>query len=97
MTKKIESENKAKQRMRAYLKSIGVDYSAAEKACGYKRGFFSAGGIVGSDKLAMFMEAYPKADLYYIVTGHQDARRLQMVKALQNIAAEIIDILPTPK
>lgn len=96
MTKKIDNSGKAKQRMREYLRSVGVDFSTAEKMCGFKRGFLSAGGVVGSDKLSMFIESFPEADLYHIVTGKPDKTRERMLGTLQNIAAEIIDILPSP-
>ena len=75
MTKKIKNDE-AKQRMRAYLKDRGISLSDAEAICSYKRGYLSAGGVVGSDKLTAFIEAYPDCDLYYIVTGnrHGDPR-----------------------
>ena len=75
MTKKIDDRSEAKQRIRQFLKSNGVDMRAAEKKCGFKPGYLSAGGVVGSDKLAKFTTAYPNADLYYIVTGVPDVVR----------------------
>lgn len=75
MTKKIDEKSETKQRMRQYLKENGIDLRTAEKECGFNRGFLSAGGVVGSDKLAMFITAYPQADLYYLVTGGNDKQR----------------------
>lgn len=83
MTKKIDTSHEAKQRMREYLKNRGITMTEAETACGFKRGYLTAGGVVGSDKLAAFVTAYPDCDIYYIITGrrHDDAR-LQRVLQL---------------
>ena len=79
MTKKIDEKSETKQRIRQYLKSKGVDMRTAERACGFKLGYLSAGGVVGSDKLAKFITAYPEADLHYIVTGRYSVTKAQLI------------------
>lgn len=82
MTKKLQPDE-AKQRMREYLKEKGIPNRTAEVTCGYKRGYLSAGGVVGSDKLASFLFAYPDCDLYYIITGnHIGDPRVKAIKEL---------------
>lgn len=85
MTKKIDQKSETKQRMRQYLKENGIDLRAAERACGFNRGFLSAGGVVGSDKLAMFVNAFPQADLYFLVTGGHDRERERYEKFVQDL------------
>lgn len=82
MTKKIGEQDHAKQRMREYLTENNISFAQAEIICGYKRGFLSAGGTVGSDKLAMFTQAYPDSDMYYIVTGSRGDPRLETARRL---------------
>ena len=86
MTKRV-GPDEAKQRMREYLKDKGISHTEAEIACNFKRGYFSAGGIVGSDKLANFLAAYPDCDLYYIITGTHDGD--PRLKALKTILDEL--------
>lgn len=82
MTKAIKPDE-AKQRMREYLKGKGIPHNEAEVTCGYKRGYLSAGGVVGSDKLACFISAYPDCDIYYIITGRREADpRIWAIKKL---------------
>lgn len=95
MTKKIDSQDFAKQRMREYLKKKGINLVTAEQECGFKRGFLSAGGVVGSDKLSQFVETYPDVDLYYIITGHEDAFRLALNEKIQDIKELIKNVLET--
>lgn len=68
--------------MREYLNERKISYAQAEVTCGFKRGFLSSGGIVGSDKLAMFAQAYPDSDMYYIVTGNRGDPRLETARRL---------------
>lgn len=89
MTKKIDEKSEAKQRMRQFLKENGIDLRAAEKECGYNAGYLSAGGVVGSDKLAMFVTAYPQADLYYLVTGGRDRQR----ERYENFVEDLVDLV----
>lgn len=93
MTKKIDENDFAKQRIRQWFKQRGVNFRHAEEICGLKRGFLSAGGVVGSDKLAQICEVYPDIDIYYIVTGKQDPTRFALNEKLQNIANEVNQIL----
>ena len=81
MTKKIDERSETKQRIRQFLKDNGIDMRTAEKTCGFKPGYLSAGGVVGSDKLAQFIMAYPSADLHFVVTGTPDKMR-EKIKAL---------------
>lgn len=77
--------------MREYLKERNISLSDAETTCSYKRGYLSAGGVVGSDKLAAFIEAYPDCDLYYIVTGSlQGDPRIDRMNALISECADSI-------
>lgn len=69
MTKKIENTPTSRIRIREFLEENGIPLSAAEKVCGFANGFMSAGGEMGTDKLRVFIENYPNADLYYIVMG----------------------------
>ena len=87
MTKKVQPDE-AKQRMREYLKDKGISNRAAEVTCNYKRGYLSAGGVVGSDKLASFLFAYPDCDLYYIITGNHDVD--PRVKAIRKLLQSYI-------
>ena len=96
MTKRIDDRSEAKQRIRSYLKERGIDMSAAERRCGFKRGFLSAGGVIGSDKLAMFITAYPEADLYQIVTGDRDRQRGIYEDFVENLI-NLVTNLATPK
>lgn len=92
MTKKLTSDE-AKQRMREYLKEKGVSLTDAEITCSYKRGYLSAGGVVGSDKLAAFVSAYPDCDLYYIITGtHDGDPRLRTAERLISECAEHLSL-----
>lgn len=75
MSKKIDDKSEAKQRIRQFFKDHGIDLRTGEKECGFGYGYLSTGGVVGSDKLAKFITAYPDADLYYIVTGEKDRHR----------------------
>ncbi len=97
MTKRIDERSEAKQRIRSYLKERGIDMSAAERRCGFKRGFLSAGGIVGSDKLAMFIEAFPEADLYYIVTGDRDRQRVIYEDFVDDLIKLVTDLVTKKK
>lgn len=69
MTKRIENSPTAKMRIREYISDNGLGVKEVETACGYSNGFLSAGGEIGSDRLAKFVQRYPDADLQYIVTG----------------------------
>lgn len=69
MTKKIENSPTSKTRIREYISEHSLQTKAVEVQCGYSNGFLSAGGEIGSDRLARFIENFPDADLYYIVTG----------------------------
>lgn len=92
MTKKLKADE-AKQRMREYLKANEISLSEAETTCSYKRGYLSAGGVVGSDKLAAFVEAYPDCDLYYIVTGSRDGDpRIERMQAIISECTERINL-----
>ena len=83
MTKRIDTARQdAKQRMREYLNEKKISYAQAEVTCGFKRGFLSAGGIVGSDKLNQFLQAFPDCDIYYIVSGNAGDLRLNTVNRL---------------
>ena len=74
MTKKIENSPTAKTRIREYLSDNGLSVRSVELQCGYSNGFLSAGGEIGSDRLARFVENYPDSDLFYIVTGVRSRR-----------------------
>lgn len=88
MTKKIDENSEAKQRMREFLKTRGIDLRTAERMCGYRRGFLSAGGVVGSDKLAMFASAFPDCNLHLIITGmFREPRQLAAKKAIAELKA----------
>lgn len=89
MTKKIDEKSETKQRMRQYLKENGIDMRTAERKCGYIPGYLSAGGVVGSDKLAKFINAYPQADLYYLVTGGYDTERVRY----ETFVDDLIDLV----
>ncbi len=69
MGRKVENVNSAKKRIREFFYSKGLDLKTAESRCGYARGFLSAGGVVGSDKLEKLVAAYPEIDLNWVVTG----------------------------
>ena len=69
MTKRVENSPTAKTRIREYISAHNLQVKSVEVQCGYSNGFLSAGGEIGSDRLAMFVENFPDADLYYIVTG----------------------------
>ena len=69
MRKRLEEAGSEKMRMREYFRRRGISIADAERRCGFARGFLSTGGVVGSDKLAKMIEAFPDADLYYLVTG----------------------------
>lgn len=78
--------------MREYLRDREISLSEAETTCSYKRGYLSAGGVVGSDKLAAFVEAYPDCDLYYIVTGSRNGDpRIDRMKSLASECADYIN------
>lgn len=92
MTKKIDEKSETKQRMRQFLKENGIDLRTAERECGFNKGYLSAGGVVGSDKLAMFINAYPKADLYYLVTGGRDRERERYEKFVQDLISLVTNL-----
>ncbi len=92
MTKKIDEKYETKQRMRQFLKDNDIDLRTAEDKCGFVRGFLSAGGVVGSDKLAKFSMAYPQADLYYLVTGDRDKERERYEKFVRNLIDLVTDL-----
>ena len=69
MTKRVENSPTAKTRIREYISEHGLQVKSVEIQCGYSNGFLSAGGEIGSDRLSKFIENFPDADLYYIVTG----------------------------
>ena len=85
MTKKIDAKSETKQRIRQYLKEIGVDLRTAEKKSGFKPGYLSAGGVVGSDKLSLFVKAFPSADLFYLVTGLPDPMRSELSEIVKRM------------
>lgn len=89
MTKKIDERSETKQRMRQFLKENGIDMRTAERKCGYIPGYLSAGGVVGSDKLAMFITAFPQADLYFLVTGGHDKQR----ERYETFVEDLIDLV----
>jgi len=75
MTKRLENSPTAKSRIREYISDRGLAVRAVEIQCGYSNGFLSAGGEIGSDRLAMFVKNYPDADLDYIITGRHSPER----------------------
>ena len=92
MTKKIDEKSETKQRMRQFLKENGIDLRTAERECGFNKGYLSAGGVVGSDKLAMFINAYPKADLHFLVTGGRDRERERYEKFVQDLIGLVTNL-----
>lgn len=69
MSKKLEDTPTAKRRIKEFIAENKLTTKEVEVKCGYSNGFLSAGGEIGSDRLSKFIENYPTADLYYIVTG----------------------------
>ena len=103
MSKKIENTPTAKSRIREYVSEHELVVKAVEMQCGYSNGFLSAGGEIGSDRLAKFIANYPDADLYYIVMGKKqeaevsqmseiDKRRLALSMELTDVLKKIIDL-----
>ena len=103
MTKKIENTPTAKSRIREYISENNLAVKAVETQCGYSNGFLSAGGEIGSDRLAKFVENYPDADLYYIVMGRKreiesphmseiDKKRLALSMELTDVLKKIIEL-----
>ncbi len=103
MTKKIENSPTAKSRIREYISEHELVVKAVETQCGYSNGFLSAGGEIGSDRLAKFIENFPDADLYYIVLGKKreavpsvmsevEKKRLALSMELADVLKRIIDL-----
>lgn len=101
MSKKIENSPTAKSRIREYISEHELAVRAVEVQCGYSNGFLSAGGEIGSDRLAKFIENYPDADLFYIVTGKKyekpqmsevEKKRLALSLELADVLKKIIDL-----
>lgn len=103
MTKKIENSPTAKSRIREYISDHQLAVKAVETQCGYSNGFLSAGGEIGSDRLAKFIENFPDADLYYIVLGKKresshpemsevEKKRLTLSMELASVLKRIIDL-----
>lgn len=97
MTKKIDEKSETKQRMRRFLRDNDIDLSEAERKCGFNRGYLSAGGVVGSDKIALFIEAYPNADLYWLVTGKHDKERERYELFVQKLTYLVTDLVTRGK
>ena len=97
MTKKIENSPTAKSRIREYISEHELVVKAVETQCGYSNGFLSAGGEIGSDRLARFIENYPDADLFYIVMGRKrDTEKPQMSEVEKErlaLSMELADVL----
>lgn len=103
MSKKIENSPTAKSRIREYISEHQLAVKAVETQCGYSNGFLSAGGEIGSDRLARFIENFPDADLYYIVMGSKreaetcqmpeiEKKRLALSMELADVLKKIIDL-----
>jgi len=103
MSKKIENSPTAKSRIREYISEHQLAVKAVETQCGYSNGFLSAGGEIGSDRLAKFIENFPDADLYYIVMGKKresdtyqmpeiEKERLALSMELADVLKKIIDL-----
>lgn len=103
MSKKIENSPTAKSRIREYISEHQLAVKAVETQCGYSNGFLSAGGEIGSDRLAKFIENFPDADLYYIVMGRKhesetsqmpeiEKKRLALSMELADVLKKIIDL-----
>lgn len=103
MSKKIENSPTAKSRIREYISEHQLAVKAVETQCGYSNGFLSAGGEIGSDRLARFIENFPDADLYYIVMGRKresetsqmpeiEKKRLALSMELADVLKKIIDL-----
>lgn len=103
MSKKIENSPTAKSRIREYISEHQLAVKAVETQCGYSNGFLSAGGEIGSDRLARFIENFPDADLYYIVIGKKreietsqmseiEKKRLALSMELADVLKKIIDL-----
>lgn len=97
MSKKIENSPTAKSRIREYISEHQLAVKAVETQCGYSNGFLSAGGEIGSDRLARFIENFPDADLYYIVLGkklQQDTRNVSEIEQKRiALSIELADVL----
>jgi len=97
MSKKIENSPTAKSRIREYISEHQLAVKAVETQCGYSNGFLSAGGEIGSDRLARFIENFPDADLYYIVLGKKQQQDTSNVSELEQkriaLSLELADVL----
>jgi len=97
MSKKIENSPTAKSRIREYISEHQLAVKSVETQCGYSNGFLSAGGEIGSDRLARFIENFPDADLYYIVLGkkqQQDTRNVSEIEQKRiALSIELADVL----
>lgn len=97
MSKKIENSPTAKSRIREYISEHQLAVKAVETQCGYSNGFLSAGGEIGSDRLARFIENFPDADLYYIVLGKKQQQDTRNVSELEqkriDLSLELADVL----
>lgn len=97
MSKKIENSPTAKSRIREYISEHQLAVKAVETQCGYSNGFLSAGGEIGSDRLARFIENFPDADLYYIVLGKKQQQDTGNVSELEQkriaLSLELADVL----
>lgn len=101
MSKKIENSPTAKSRIREYISEHQLAVKAVETQCGYSNGFLSAGGEIGSDRLAKFIENFPDADLFYIVMGKKfekpqmsevEKERIALSMELADVLKKIIDL-----
>lgn len=101
MSKKIEKSPTAKSRIREYISEHQLAVKAVETQCGYSNGFLSAGGEIGSDRLAKFIENFPDADLFYIVMGKKfekpqmsevEKERIALSMELADVLKKIIDL-----
>lgn len=86
MTKKLGDEESVKKRMRDYIVEKGLKIAEAERLIGYKRGFFSSGNAIGTDKLELFFDAFPDIDIYYILFGNRSVEGSRLVECNEKIA-----------
>lgn len=102
MSKKLEDTPTAKRRIKEFIAENKLTTKEVEVKCGYSNGFLSAGGEIGSDRLAKFIENYPSADLYYIVTGKPfikqntlsdvEKKRIELSMQLADVLMKIVEL-----
>lgn len=86
MTKKLGDDSGVKIRMRDFIIGKGLKIAEAERLIGYKRGFFSSGNVIGTDKLELFFNAFPDSDIYYILFGNRSIEGSRLVESNDKIA-----------